>query len=173
VRRGDRASVAVDEGGNASAGFGFHSGRPGNPKQQVQPSFTFMVICAVKTVLPSVSVTTTGTTLSPSLLQSTPSPLATAVRSVFALARYSTGMPLGIQRAPAGIDTLVIMPAASSAALHMAIACTVPRWLVTSLAKGSRTMQLLTSNSDMSGLMVLKYGAIWHAILLKAAGPAD
>ncbi|KOS93453.1 hypothetical protein DM45_3234 [Burkholderia mallei] len=84
------------------------------------------MIRAVNTVWPSESVISTGTILSPSLCQSTAEPSATAVTSVFAFARYSTVMPLGIQRMPSGIDTCVISPATSSAALHSAIAWIVP-----------------------------------------------
>ena len=45
--------------------------------------------------------------------------------------RYSTAMPLGSQRIAGGIVISVIVPAASSARLHIAIACTVPMWFVT------------------------------------------
>ena len=40
-----------------------------------------------------------------------------------ALVGYSTLMPLGIQRLPAGMLTSVMVPVTSSAALHMAMAC--------------------------------------------------
>ena len=45
--------------------------------------------------------------------------------------RYSTVMPLGIQRIDAGMLTSVVSPPISSARLHSAIACTVLRWLCT------------------------------------------
>ena len=48
-----------------------------------------------------------------------------------AFLRYFTVMPLGIQRIEGGIETSVARPAVSSAALHSAIACTVPMWFWT------------------------------------------
>jgi len=47
---------------------------------------------------------------------------ARAVTLVLAGLRYETVIPLGIHRKPGGVVTSVAKPAASSAALHIAIA---------------------------------------------------
>src|SRR5687767_291080 len=69
-------------------------------------------------------------------------------------------MPFGSQRIEAGIETSVIVPAASSARLHIAIACTVPMWFVTPRRFLIETRANPGRNSSKRGLMVAKYGAL-------------
>ena len=74
--------------------------------------------------------------------------------------RYSTDMPLGIQRMSAGMVASVITPAPSSARLHSAIACTVPMWLCTRRRSRMRTSQRPGSSATKRGAIVAKYGAL-------------
>lgn len=91
-----------------------------------------MVITARRTMLFSVSITLTLTGIS--IFSSNGGisfSSAMARRSVLAFFKYSTVMPVGIQRWVVGMVTSVAVPAASSAILQMAMACTVPMWLRT------------------------------------------
>ncbi len=82
--------------------------------------------------------------------------VATACIGPLALRRYSTVMPRGIQRIDVGRLASVITPATSSARLHRAIACTVPRWLVTLRRWRMVASQRPGSSRVMRGLMVAK-----------------
>jgi len=70
--------------------------------------------------------------------------------------KYSTVMPLGIQRIDGGKVASVMTPAASSARLHSAIACTVPMWLWTRRRSRMRTSQRFGASDTMRGAMVPK-----------------
>src|SRR6185437_1627789 len=86
--------------------------------------------------------------------------VATACMVPRALARYSTVMPLGIQRIEAGMLASVSMPPLSSARLHSAIACTVPMWLCTRRRSRIAISQRPGASATKRGAMVAKYGAL-------------
>jgi hypothetical protein len=130
----------------------------------------YMVISARNTSLFATHALT-GTTTSPGVFQSIVLPSATVRTSPSALARYSTVMPRGIQRRPSPTEASHIVPAANSAALQSAMACTVPRWFSTSLRLAKLTSARPGRRSWNTGAMVEKYGAVSPIRLLKASGP--
>ena len=65
-------------------------------------------------------------------------------------------MPLGIQRIDAGMLASQASPPVNSARLHSAMACTVPRWLVTARRWRSVAMQRPGSSTSMRGAMLEK-----------------
>jgi len=65
-------------------------------------------------------------------------------------------MPLGIQRIDDGIVASVTRPPDSSARLHNAIACTVPRWLLTLRRWWIVASQRPGSSTSMRGAMLAK-----------------
>lgn len=69
-------------------------------------------------------------------------------------------MPLGIQRIEAGMLTSVTSPPVNSARLHKAMACTVPRWLVTLRRWLMVASARLGFSNVIFGLMLPKYGAL-------------
>ena len=77
--------------------------------------------------------------------------MAVASSVPWALRRYSTAMPLGIQRIEGGRLASTISPPASSARLHMAIAWTVPMWLRTARRSRSVALQQPGSSCAMRG----------------------
>jgi hypothetical protein len=90
-----------------------------------------MVMTARQTSSPASSfISTTAGTSRPGP-SATSGSVATAWMPPLDFFRYSTVMPLGNQRIDSGIETSVRVPAASSARLHIAMACTVPMWFVT------------------------------------------
>src|SRR5690606_221740 len=100
---------------------------------QVRRGDSHMRMVARNTISPAASNTSTRTG------HSWPSPISPAASVGVATARmvpraffrYSTLMPRGIQRIDGGILTSVVSPPMNSARLHRAMACTVPRWLLT------------------------------------------
>jgi len=118
---------------------------------------THIVIDARNTASACSSFTTTWTLYSPGADQSgVDSGVAMATKPVVAFLRYSTAIPFGIQRCVDGTVTSVIVPPASSAMLHMAMACTVPRWLSTERRFRIRTLQNSGRSSSNRGRMLLK-----------------
>src|SRR5690606_8540963 len=69
-------------------------------------------------------------------------------------------MRRGIQRIEGGRLASVIRPATSSARLHMAIACTVPMWLLTLRRWRIVPSQRPGCSMVMRGAMLAKYGAL-------------
>ena len=90
-----------------------------------------MVMVARHTSSPASSFISTSAGTSRPGPSDTAGSVATAWMPPADFLRYSTVMPFGSQRIYSGIEISVSVPAASSARLHIAIACTVPMWLVT------------------------------------------
>ena len=97
--------------------------------------------------------------------------VACASTSVSAFFRYSTRMPFGSQRIDSGIEISVSVPAAISARLHIATACTVPMWFCTARRFFIDTRAKPGRNSSMRGEMEPKYGAFQQITFEKSVLP--
>src|SRR5690606_29195289 len=135
---------------------------------------THMEMRARNTVSPAVlrASTSTGRTWPSAASTSSASGVATAWIVPVAFFRYSTSMPRGIQRIDGGRLASVISPATGWARWHIAIACTVPMWLVTRRRWWIRPSQRPGSSTVMRGEMLAKWGALKHTARENSHWPA-
>ena len=120
----------------------------------------YILITALNTRSPFASVTFTFMGQSPGLDMSATGISQTAFKSVFAIFRYETVIPLGIHLRFLGIEASSMVPAASSLTLHMAMAWTEFKWLVTDRLFFSKISLYPGRSSRNSGLILPKYGAL-------------